>query len=712
MNIQADLPSRCVLALAVACLLSSSALAGGVVIHVDDDAAFGGDGSSWNSAIVRLQDAFAIAGESDEIRIAQGTYRPDVGGGQIPGDRDSTFWLKSGLVLKGGYRGLASGGAPDDRDASAFPTILTGDLAGDDVTDFSEHDENSVSVMRGLDLPLPVMLDGLVIEGGNSSNATGGLGLVGGLSMRDCELVMRDCVVRWNLGGGVNLIECTVLIEDSDFEDNLVGGGLAVRGNSLVVRGCTIQRNRPGGGMYLVVNHPEAVGLVEHCVIQDNVNTTWGGGLVGFSGQGTLIVRDVQFIGNQASRGGGAILRGTGANFNKLELTSCTFRDNNCLDGESIGSGGGAYIDATDAVISDCVFEGNRAVTAGGLDYSDDEVIKMTGCSFFGNHAEWGYGGGAVLREVKASVVNCVFSGNTARTFGGGLAQFQNGGAAGPKIRDCTFHGNKSGLEAAGLYVSDGDGTVGNCILWGNQSLTYQGQEAQFSGSTAELNYSCVQDLSVPSSGMGNIDADPMFTDASGPDGVVGTADDDLSLSAGSPCIDAGSNSWIGRDVADQDQDGSVVEDVPVDILGSARRVDDPLVVNTGQGTDPIVDMGAFEARLCYVDRYCDALPNSLGASVVLDWQGSLSLAMNNATISAGVLPPGVSALVFYGPEQADVPLGNGRLCVGGGGQGLFRISPVVNADILGLLTIPIDFSAPPMDAGPGQVLPGDAWNF
>jgi hypothetical protein len=41
--------------------------------------------------------------------------------------------------------------------------------------------------------------------------------------------------------------------------------------------------------------------------------------------------------------------------------------------------------------------------------------------------------------------------------------------------------------------------------------------------------------------GGGNIAVDPLFVDADGPDNTIATEDDNLRLSGGSPCIDAGS---------------------------------------------------------------------------------------------------------------------------------------------------------------------------
>ena len=70
------------------------------IIYVDDDATGANDGSSWQNAYIYLQDALADADNSEkpvEIRVAQGTYKPDQGTGQTAGDREATFRLTGGL---------------------------------------------------------------------------------------------------------------------------------------------------------------------------------------------------------------------------------------------------------------------------------------------------------------------------------------------------------------------------------------------------------------------------------------------------------------------------------------------------------------------------------------------------------------------------------------------------------------------------------------
>ena len=77
-------------------------------IYVDADATGANDGTSWANACYYLQDALMLAGGSDEIRVAQGVYRPDdfVLSKRPNLGRDETFGLKTGLTLKGGYAGL------------------------------------------------------------------------------------------------------------------------------------------------------------------------------------------------------------------------------------------------------------------------------------------------------------------------------------------------------------------------------------------------------------------------------------------------------------------------------------------------------------------------------------------------------------------------------------------------------------------------------
>ena len=68
------------------------------------------------------------------------------------------------------------------------------------------------------------------------------------------------------------------------------------------------------------------------------------------------------------------------------------------------------------------------------------------------------------------------------------------------------------------------------------------------------------------------------------------------------------SRDWVvPADTPDLDGDGDTTERMPFDLSGWSRFVDDPLTTDTGSGTPPIVDMGAYEYR---VELLGDCDPN------------------------------------------------------------------------------------------------------
>jgi hypothetical protein len=175
------------------------------------------------------------------------------------------------------------------------------------------------------------------------------------------------------------------------------------------------------------------------------------------------------------------------------------------------------------------------------------------------------------------TVVNCSFSGNSA-DYGGAMGN--NGGI--PTITNCTFSSNSARLAGGGMWINNSSTTVNNCILWADSAPT--GVEFSLTiGSTLTVSYSDIQDGNAgvyADSGStlnwdtGNITTDPLFVDSDGPDGNAGTEDDNLRLSPGSPCIDAGDNAVVT---------------VMTDLDGNPRFVD-------GDCNDTeIADMGAYE---------------------------------------------------------------------------------------------------------------------
>jgi hypothetical protein len=104
------------------------ALALGNIRYVDQHAAGANDGSSWTNAFTRLQSALDAASAGDQIWVAAGVYTPT-----NTADLTATFQLKAGVAIYGGFEGGET--SLDDRDWLTNPTILSGDLDGNDTTD-------------------------------------------------------------------------------------------------------------------------------------------------------------------------------------------------------------------------------------------------------------------------------------------------------------------------------------------------------------------------------------------------------------------------------------------------------------------------------------------------------------------------------------------------------------------------------------------------
>ena len=184
----------------------------------------------------------------------------------------------------------------------------------------------------------------------------------------------------------------------------------------------------------------------------------------------------------------------------------------------------------------------------------------------------------------SSTVTNCVFSGNTTRWLNGGGMYNDN---SSPAVTNCTFSGN-SALFGGGMGNDTSSPTVTNCILWEDTPNEFYNS----SSSSPSVTYS---DIQGGYAGTGNINADPMFVDQS---------NGDLHLQQGSPCVDAGDNSAPALPTTDID--------------GDNRKIDDPKVADTGNGTPPIVDMGADEFKPVQPEGMFYLIPNQKGGTAVI----------------------------------------------------------------------------------------------
>ena len=103
---------------------------------------------------------------------------------------------------------------------------------------------------------------------------------------------------------------------------------------------------------------------------------------------------------------------------------------------------------------------------------------------------------------------------------------------------------------------------------------------------------------------------------------------------------------------------------------------------------------------------YCETSPNSNGPGALMGWSGSTSVSANDLVLEVTGAAVGKAGIFFFGPEQTQVQVGDGYLCVAGS---LKRL-PVVVTDGVGDAAYALDLSDPTLPSA--GIAPGETWNF
>jgi hypothetical protein len=305
------------------------------------------------------------------------------------------------------------------------------------------------------------------------------------------------------------------------------GGGIAVNtysasgtAGTITLINNTISENTAsyGGGLY--ANSSSNTGVAGNVTIENNTisgntaNNNWGGGGVVYSSSstgtaGTITLTNNTISGNTVigNFGGGGLYVDAYSDVGTAGAGALIFTSNT-ITGNTAGGGGGVYAETRSA-----------SGTAGTVTFTNNIIA--------GNSATPGSSGGVYA-----------YSGSTTGT--GGTVTYTNN----------TITGNIAS-SGGGILLNKFGNTINfyNNIVWGNTA----GGDIYLSGSTGTTNgfnndYTNISG-SWDNSG-GNIDADPLFVDASV---------HNYRLSSTSPCIDAGNNSAPGLPSTDIDGDTRII---------------------------------------------------------------------------------------------------------------------------------------------------------
>ncbi|GAB5496078.1 MAG: hypothetical protein Phyf2KO_11580 [Phycisphaerales bacterium] len=463
------------------------------------------------------------------------------------------------------------------------------------------------------------------------------------------EIVMAGCVVtqcgpelntRGDKDSVIEFIGSSIQVMGTDFVDNINDtqggqtGALLVAGSTALITDCTFSGNTMsqsssfGGGL---VAAPSSLTL-EHSVFIDNY-ARYGGAAELFSGD--MLVQDCYFYDNSADQNGALFVNRCDA-----YILNCTYEHNEATGETLDGNGGAVGAEAADSlVIQGSKFVGNVAAGLGGGVFVDTirgrgEAL-VDGCFFGGNAAGAGgavfFSGSRPLQGITNSV----------------LVECDAGGAGGAicSVTDVDIVGNtfvyNTAMQAADLYHAGdtvqfqnnailGSGSQPRVVIEDNDTVTKSIVEHSIipGGYTGPGTVNSVYDAQVEFVLIPTGGADGWGDDPSTP-AIDESANDEygnITLAADSLGIDAGNNDAVLADAFDLDGDGDTDEVYDFDYFALSRFVDDPSVSDTGQGSAPIVDIGAAERQ----QTACVADVNGDGVLTPSDFTAWIQ-AFNNA---------------------------------------------------------------------------------
>jgi hypothetical protein len=407
-----------------------------------------------------------------------------------------------------------------------------------------------------------------------------------------------------------------------------LGGGIYFASSNAQVIQCTIQDNSVtdtccgyGVGVYVDFN---SMPVFDACSIRHNRPFTAesGGGVYGGGYFHNCLIAE-----NVAFEGAGAYTASLGVN---AQFVGCIIRDNTTGSNTADGAyGGGVFGPAT---LTNCTITGNSARSFGGGVYS----CTLHGCEVANNFVDT-----TVQSNMPATgagafggvLVDCNVHDNTAFTPPGALFSV-GGGVANASATRCRIWHNSAGL-GAGVKGT----TLESCTVYGNTAASNGG--AFTPGSPATIHNSILwgntpndidpngtqpnasySDIQDGYSGTGNIVSNPL---------VWAPTTGDFHLKPGSPCIDTG-------DPSQMDPDGS--------------RID--------MGVYP------FDSSYCGPSgTYCSAKANSQGCSPAIGSTGTPSISgPDDFFVTASQELNQRSGLLIWGlTPSATLALG-GILCV------------------------------------------------
>jgi len=269
-------------------------------------------GTSWANPC-DLQYALAtLASSNSELWVKQGIYTPG-------NNRTSSFILKSGVAIYGGFAGTETARNQRNSDPLTNNTVLSGDIGT-----VGAVADNAYSVVSAFSVSGSAVLDGFTVTAGNSN---GGTGHGGGIYIQDGNPSFANLLISNNFasanGGGMFILSIASLrvnYSSPTFTNVIInnntaarGGGLYTQNSNPVLFNVTLNGNIATGGAGGGMNNQVLNELADEYSIPMLTNVTFSGNIANggggmFSNNSNPVLTNVTFSGNTANIRGGAIL--------------------------------------------------------------------------------------------------------------------------------------------------------------------------------------------------------------------------------------------------------------------------------------------------------------------------------------------------------------------------------------------------------------------
>ncbi|CAA0104083.1 Alpha-agarase [BD1-7 clade bacterium] len=294
-----------------------------ITLYVDKKVGSSGNGLSWATAFKTLEEGITAAvAPGDQIWLAQGVYTPASG----------RFTIGQAISIYGGFFGKGTDFDGETKLSEAklslYPTVISGDIAGDDTNKFANGVTPTADDIQGTNTDLillirdtgdeTVRLDKLYFSG-SARTATN------------------------NHGGAIKIdTNSTVEITNVTFQGNRVsgadaiGGALMIENSNVTVSDSTFEWNKSTSGRGGAIGVSGGSTLtMDRVTVNNNVSTNSdgakaGGGAIYAVGNGVnVFLVNSTVTANTATNNGGAFFIRDGATVN---CEYCTVVNNSLLD--------------------------------------------------------------------------------------------------------------------------------------------------------------------------------------------------------------------------------------------------------------------------------------------------------------------------------------------------------------------------------------------